>query len=78
MFLDGVNAETVSRMIKSNADHSQFITVSLRKVVLKEANQVYGVTMQNQGISQMIGNINPDAVSPTGEIHKEEVSTLAT
>lgn len=77
MFLDGVNAETVSRMIKNNALHSQFITVSLRKIVLKEANQVYGVTMQNQGISQMIGNINPDTVSPTGEIHTEEVKTHA-
>jgi chromosome segregation protein len=68
MFLDGINAETVSRMIKTKADHSQFITVSLRKIVLKEANHIYGVTMQDTGVSEMIGNIDPNAVGPKGEL----------
>jgi chromosome segregation protein len=68
MFLDGINAETVSRMIKDNAQHSQFINVSLRKIVLKEANHVYGVTMHDSGISQMIGDIDPESVGPKGEI----------
>jgi len=71
MFLDGVNAETVSRMIKDNAHHSQFINVSLRKIVLKEANHVYGVTMHDTGISEMIGNIDPESVGPKGEIFKK-------
>jgi len=68
MFLDGVNAEIVSRMIKSRAEHSQFISVSLRKIALKEANYLYGVTMHDSGISEMIGNIDPDSVGPKGEI----------
>ena len=68
MFLDGVNAETVSRMIKDNARHSQFINVSLRKIALKEANHIYGVTMHDSGISEMIGNIDPESVGPKGEI----------
>ncbi|RLF56531.1 MAG: hypothetical protein DRN27_09565, partial [Thermoplasmata archaeon] len=68
MFLDGINAEVVSRMIKQNAVHSQFINVSLRKIVLKEANHIYGVTMHDTGISEMIGNIDPESVSPKGEI----------
>jgi len=68
MFLDGVNAETVSRMIKRNAQHSQFINVSLRKIALKEANHIYGVTMHDSGISEMIGNIDPESVGPKGEI----------
>jgi len=59
MFLDGVNAEIVSRMIKQNASHSQFINVSLRKIVLKEANHVYGVTMHDS---------DPESVGPKGEI----------
>ena len=71
MFLDGVNAETVSRMIKQKALDSQFIMVSLRKVALKEANHVYGVTMRETGISEMIGNIDPSAVGPKGEINME-------
>lgn len=68
MFLDGVNAETVSRMIKNNSEDSQFIMVSLRKVALKEANHVYGVTMSDTGISEMIGNIDPASVGPKGKI----------
>jgi chromosome segregation protein len=69
MFLDGVNAETVSRMIKHNALDSQFIMVTLRKIALKEANHVYGVTMRETGISEMIGNIDPSSVGPKGEIN---------
>jgi chromosome segregation protein len=68
MFLDGVNAEMVSRMIKQRAEHSQFISVSLRKIALKEANYLYGVTMHDSGISEMIGNIDPDSVGPKGEL----------
>ena len=68
MFLDGLNAENVSRMVKENALDSQFIMVSLRKIALKEADHVYGVTMQDTGISDMIGNIDPNSVGPQGEI----------
>ena len=67
MFLDGVNAETVSRMVKNKAQDSQFIVVTLRKIALKEANHVYGITMRDTGISEMIGNIDPSTVSPKGE-----------
>ena len=42
--------------------------VSLRKIALKEANHVYGVTMRDNGISDMIGNIDPSSVGPKGEI----------
>ena len=77
MFLDGVNAETVSRMVKRNADDSQFIMVTLRKVALKEANHVYGVTMRDTGISEMIGDIDPNAVGPKGEINFEGGKTVA-
>jgi chromosome segregation protein len=77
MFLDGVNAETVSRMVKRNADDSQFIIVTLRKVALKEANHVYGVTMRDTGISEMIGDIDPNAVGPMGEINFEGGKTVA-
>ena len=68
MFLDGVNAENVSRMVKQNAFDSQFIMVSLRKIALKEADHVYGVTMQETGVSDMIGNVDPNTVGPKGEI----------
>jgi len=76
MFLDGVNAEIVSRMIKNRAEHTQFISVSLRKIALKEANYLYGVTMHDSGISEMIGNIDPDSVGPKGEIRRNVQEVL--
>ena len=68
MFLDGVNAETVSRMVKQKAQDSQFIMVTLRKIAIKEADYIYGVTMRETGVSDMIGNIDPSAVGPHGEL----------
>ena len=78
MFLDGVNAETVSRMVKNKAQDSQFIMVSLRKVALKEANHVYGVTIRDTGVSEMIANIDPSTVSPKGEFNVEGGKMVAT
>ena len=77
MFLDGLNAENVSRMVKSNSNDSQFIMVSLRKVALKEANHVYGVTMRDTGVSDMIGNIDPSTVSPKGDFKSEGGKMIA-
>jgi chromosome segregation ATPase len=61
-------------MVKLNAQDSQFIMVTLRKIALKEANHVYGVTMRDTGISEMIGNINPESVGPKGELNIQGVS----
>jgi chromosome segregation protein len=78
MFLDGVNAETVSRMVKRKAQDSQFIMVTLRKVALKEANHVYGVTMKDTGISEMIGKIDPSSLGSSGEKQMVGGNTVAT
>jgi chromosome segregation protein len=58
MFLDAVNAEHVARMVKKNSKRAQFVMVSLRKVTLKEANCIYGVTMRANSISDVVGNVS--------------------
>ncbi len=55
MSLDGVNAENVGRMLRRNAERAQFIVISLRKVTLKFAQQLYGVTMHGDGCSRVVG-----------------------
>jgi len=62
MYLDSINAEAVSHMIRENANHAQFIVVTLRRPTLKEADHIYGVTMREDGISQMIGNVDIDSI----------------
>ena len=44
MFLDGANAERVGKMFRANSGTSQVLAVSLRKAMLKYADNVVGVT----------------------------------
>ncbi|MCI4363705.1 MAG: chromosome segregation protein SMC [Thermoplasmata archaeon] len=55
MSLDGVNAENVGRMLRRNAERAQFIVISLRKVTLKFATTLFGVTMHGDGCSRVVG-----------------------
>ena len=68
MFLDGKNAERVAHAIKKRSKYAQFIVVSLRRVTLNKANHIYGVTMQEDGISTMIGNVDIEQVEEIVEI----------
>jgi chromosome segregation protein len=54
MFLDGVNAEIVARVIKKNSAKAQFIMISLRKVTLQYADRLYGVTLEPNGTSKVV------------------------
>ncbi len=54
MFLDGINAENVARAVKRSTKNAQFIQISLRNVTLKEADHMIGVTMQREGISEIV------------------------
>jgi chromosome segregation protein len=58
MFLDAINAEHVARMVKKNSRQAQFVMVSLRKVTLKEADAIYGVTLLADSISDVVGNVS--------------------
>ncbi len=55
MSLDGMNAEYVGRMLRRNAERAQFIVISLRKVTLKFASHLFGVTMRGDGCSRVVG-----------------------
>lgn len=66
--LDGVNAEYVARSVHANSASAQFIMISLRKVTLKEADHLYGVTMAGNGLSQMVGNFDINLITEQGEI----------
>ncbi|MGA9840311.1 MAG: chromosome segregation protein SMC [Thermoplasmata archaeon] len=55
MSLDGLNAEYVGRMLRHNAERAQFVVISLRKVTLKFASHLYGVTMHGDGCSRVVG-----------------------
>lgn len=60
--LDAVNSELLAKMIKENARYAQFIVVSLRKITLKEASHIYGVTQQSPGLSEIIAHFDIDTL----------------
>jgi chromosome segregation protein len=60
--LDAVNSELLSKMIRDNARVAQFIVVSLRKITLRQASHIYGVTQQEAGQSEIIAHFDLDTL----------------
>ncbi len=52
--LDKENSEKVGEMIINNLDKSQFIVISHNDATVKQAQRVYGITMQ-KGVSKVFG-----------------------
>jgi len=64
--LDAVNAEKVARMIARHSHTAQFVQISLRKVTLKQADHIVGVTMRSDGISELVMRVN------LADVHEEK------
>ena len=45
-------------MIKQNSASAQFLQISLRKVTLKEADHIVGVTMTPASVSELVMRVN--------------------
>ncbi len=64
MFLDGSNVERLARMIRQQADSTQFLVVSLRRPMIERADRAIGVTLARGGHSQVLGvKLAADAAS---------------
>ena len=57
--LDEVNVVRVANYMKSIADKTQFIVITHRRGTMEAADILYGVTMQEKGVSKMLAiNMN--------------------
>jgi chromosome segregation protein len=52
--LDEANVRRFVILLKEFAETSQFIVVTHNKVTMAEANTLYGVTMQERGVSKRV------------------------
>jgi chromosome segregation protein len=52
--LDDANTERFCRMVKRMSEHTQFLFISHNKIAMEMANQLIGVTMQEQGVSRIV------------------------
>ena len=52
--LDQANVERFAKYIRNFTPQTQFIVVTHRPGTMEQADVLYGVTMQHQGVSQML------------------------
>ncbi len=52
--LDQANVERFARYLKEHRDQSQFITVTHRPGTMEQCDTLYGITMQKDGVSQVL------------------------
>ena len=52
--LDDVNVTRFANYLRRMNDHTQFIAITHRRGTMEEADVLYGVTMQDQGISKLL------------------------
>ena len=52
--LDDANVTRFARYLRQMADKTQFIVITHRRGTMEEADVLYGVTMQEQGVSRIL------------------------
>lgn len=52
--LDDANTERFCKMVKKMSDQTQFLFISHNKIAMEMAEQLIGVTMQEQGVSRIV------------------------
>ena len=64
--LDDANVDRFMRLIRRFAEDTQFILVTHNKRTMEMADRLYGITMQEQGISRLVGVRFEDALEMAG------------
>ena len=52
--LDDTNTERFCKLVRQMSDETQFVFISHNKITMEMANQLIGVTMQEQGVSRIV------------------------
>jgi chromosome segregation protein len=61
--LDDANTERYAKLVKSMGKETQFLFISHNKIAMEMAEQLIGVTMQEQGVSRIVAVDMESAVS---------------
>ena len=66
--LDDANTERFCNMVKRMSAHTQFLFISHNKIAMEMAQQLIGVTMQEQGVSRIVAVDMESAATFAGEV----------
>lgn len=64
--LDDANVERFAQYLKHFSDDTQFIVITHKKVTMERADALFGVTMQEKGVSKIVSVKIADAVESIG------------
>jgi chromosome segregation protein len=64
--LDDANTERYAKLVASMSSQTQFLFISHNKIAMEMAQQLIGVTMQEQGVSRIVAVDMEAAISMTG------------
>ncbi|MBP5993809.1 MAG: AAA family ATPase [Candidatus Moranbacteria bacterium] len=65
--LDEANSRRFSKMLQELSDHTQFIAITHNRETMSQAGLLYGVTMQRDGISQLL-SVRLDQIGEKGQL----------
>ncbi len=68
--LDDANVDRFLRLIRRFADRTQFLVITHNKKTMEAAGCIYGVTMQELGVSKIV-SVNLDGVDVSGPSRRE-------
>ncbi|MFN9131979.1 MAG: chromosome segregation protein SMC [Phycisphaerales bacterium] len=69
--LDDANVDRFCRVVEQFTDQSHFIVITHHKRTMHSAHQLYGVTMQERGVSKRV-SVKIDQVGPDGKIREPQ------
>ena len=64
--LDDVNVERFAKYMRKMTDKTQFISITHRRGTMEEADILYGVTMQEKGVSKLLELQSAELVEKMG------------
>jgi chromosome segregation protein len=71
--LDDANVDRFLNMLRRFGDRTQFVVITHNKKTMESAGCIYGVTMQELGVSKLV-SVNLDGVDVSHESRREAVS----
>ena len=71
--LDDANIDRYAKYLKRFSDNTQFIVITHRKPTMELADSLYGVTMEEKGVSKIVSVKLSDAVK-VAEQNKEAIN----
>ncbi|RPG07415.1 MAG: chromosome segregation protein SMC [Phycisphaera sp. TMED24] len=75
--LDEANVARFCKTIQSFTDRSQFVVITHRKLTMRSCQRLYGVTMQERGVSKLVG-VRVDDIQETKQGDVALIETLPT